>query len=74
MTPIFSSFQKLPAPPQAAEITGSLNCRAFSLYNSGVLSTTVTLRMPYYFDRLFFMCTFFSYIIGLYKVIQGVVM
>ena len=53
-TPIFSSLQKLSVAPQANGVFGILNCCAFSLYNSGILSTTVslflTLRMSYYFE------------------------
>ena len=42
-TPIFSSLQKLPVPPQATGVIGPLYGCAFSLYNSGIQSTMVSL-------------------------------
>ena len=43
MIPNFSSLQKLTVPPQSDGVTETLNCCAFYLYNSGMLSTTVSL-------------------------------
>ena len=43
ITPLFRSLQKLTVLPQADRIVGTLNWCAFSLYNSGILSTTVSL-------------------------------
>ena len=40
MSPMFR-FLELPVPPQAAGVDGTLNCYAFCLYHSGILSTTV---------------------------------
>ena len=42
VTPIFSSYQKLPVPPQAAGVVGSFNCCAFFLYTSGIQTTQHT--------------------------------
>ena len=57
--PNYQCFAELTVPSQAAEVVGTqVNC-AFSLYNSGILSTTVsfwTLRMRYYFYKVFFLC------------------
>ena len=43
--PIISSLQKLPVPPHAAGVVGTLNCCAFSfsLYKPVIISTTVSL-------------------------------
>ena len=43
VTPLFRSLQKLTVLPQADRVVGILNWCAFSLYNSGILSTTVSL-------------------------------
>ena len=54
----FLFFEELPVPPHGAGVVGSLKCCAF-LYNSGILSTMIlflTLRMPYYFYNVSFLC------------------
>ena len=55
-----SNFQllvELPVPPQAAGIVRTLNCCAFSLYNSDILSTTVS----FIFTMSPFYCVHFHY-------------
>ena len=43
VTQILNYLQKLPVPLHAAGIIGTLNLCDFSLYNSGIQSTTVSL-------------------------------
>ena len=42
MPPIISSSRKLTVSPQPVGVIGTLNCCVFSLYNSGILGTTVS--------------------------------
>ena len=49
VTRIFSCLQKLTVPPQADGAVGTPNCCAFSLYNSGIIISTISfLGLIYY--------------------------
>ena len=58
VTPIFSSLQKLPVPPQTDGVVGSLNCGAFSLYLSTMVSLLDLKYVILILQDHLFMCTF----------------